>query len=148
MQADLAAVLGIGISALGINPRPALQAVVDTALSPVKVEIVQTGSGAGAQLGDLVTLHFVVRTIEGKEIANTRKRGMPFTVELAQAGTFWHVAVEGLRAGGSVKLRTNTGLFFGKSGVLPIVPPDTMIDAEMTLLRIQKAVLAKKDAKP
>jgi FKBP-type peptidyl-prolyl cis-trans isomerase len=147
MQADLAAALGIGISALGINPQQAPLAVVDTALSPVKVEIVQTGSGAGAQLGDLVTLHFIVRTIDGKELANTRKRGMPFTVELAQVGTFWHVAVDGLRAGGSVKLRTNTGLFFGKGGVLPIVPPDTIIDAELTLLRIQKTVLAKKEPK-
>ena len=147
MQADLAAALGIGISALGINPQQAPPMVVDTAITPVRVEIVQTGSGAGAQLGDLVTLHFVVRTLEGKELANTRKRGMPYTVELAQPGTFWHIAIDGLRVGGSVKLRTNTSLFFGKSGVLPIVPPDTTIDAELTLERIQKAVLAKKDPK-
>ena len=147
MQADLAAALGIGISALGINPQQALPMVVDKTTTQVRVETVQTGSGIGAQLGDLVTLHFVVRTLEGKELANTRKRGMAYTVELTQPGTFWHIAVEGLRVGGSVRLRTNTSHFFGKSGVLPIVPPDTTVDAELILVRIQKAVLANKGPK-
>lgn len=148
MQADLAAALGIGMSALGITPQQApFLPVLDAAIAPARVEVLQTGSGVTAQTGDLVTVHFIVRTLEGKELANTVKRGMPYTVELAPGGTFWTTAVAGLRPGGVTRLRANTALFFGKGGVLPIVPPDTMIEAELTLVRIQKAVLAKKEPK-
>lgn len=148
MQADLAAALGIGMSALGITPQQTPTTVFsEIASPPARVEVIQTGSGVTAQPGDLVTVHFVVKTLEGKELANTVKRGMPFTVELASGGTFWTTAVAGLRTGGIAKLRANTALFFGKSGVLPIVPPDTMIEAELTLLRIQKAAIAKKEPK-
>lgn len=146
MQADLAAALGIGMSALGITPQQAPTAVfAEIASPPARVEVIQTGSGVAAQMGDLVTVHFVVKTLEGKELANTVKRGMPFTVELASGGTFWTTAVAGLRPGGVAKLRANTALFFGKGGVLPIVPPDTMIEAELTLVRILRGVLAKKE---
>lgn len=148
MQADLAAALGIGMSALGITPQQTPTTLYTEIGSPLaRVEVIQTGSGVTAQPGDLVTVHFVVKTLEGKELANTVKRGMPFTVELASSGSFWTAAVAGLRPGGVAKLRANTALFFGRSGVLPIIPPDTMIEAELTLLRIQKVVLAKKEPK-
>ena len=148
MQADLAAALGIGMSALGITPQQAPAAVFAEIASPsARVEVIQTGSGVTALAGDLVTVHFVVKTLEGKELANTVKRGMPYTVELGSGSTLWITAVAGLRAGGIAKLRANTALFFGKGGVLPIVPPDTMIEAELTLVRIQKGALAKKEPK-
>jgi FKBP-type peptidyl-prolyl cis-trans isomerase len=147
MQADLLASLGLGMSALGVSPAqvPAQAAIADVfSVSPISVEVLHLGSGVLAQPGDRVTVHFVVRTLEGKELANTVKRGMPFTVELDGMGSFWSTALDGTRAGAKSRLKANTSIFFGKNGILPIIPADTEIEADLTVLKIQKAVLAKK----
>ena len=130
MQADLLATLGLGISALGM---PQVQVPVEDVfmVSPISLEVIHPGSGILAQVGDRVTVHFVVRTLEGKELANTNKRGMPFTVEIDGMGSFWSTALDGTRAGAKSRLKANTSIFFGKQGILPIVPADTEIEADI-----------------
>ena len=144
MQADLCAAIGIGMSALGISPGQLSNSAPPEFASPIAVETVQSGTGIPAQPGDRVTLHFIVRTLEGKELANSQKRGMPFTVELDSMGSFWSTALEGARLGGHSRLRANTSVFFGKNGVPPVIPADTMIEADLIVLKIQKSLLVKK----
>jgi hypothetical protein len=148
MQADIAAALGLGLNALGVSAgeAPASFGLLPVAIPTISVETIETGAGAAAQLGDRVTLHFIVRTLEGKELANSWKRGMAFTVELTDPESFWHMAIQGLRAGGKSKLTANSSLFFSK-GAGPIVPPDTMIEAELSVVRLQRALVAKKEPK-
>lgn len=148
MQADLFAAMGIGMNALGIAPAPApiqeAPAFAPALSAALEVDIVRPGTGPIAQTGDRVTVHFIVRTAEGKELANTLKRGMPYSIELSNPGSFWNSSVEGLRVGGAARFSANSSLFFGKAGVLPVVPPDTPLIAYVTLLKVEKAVEARK----
>jgi FKBP-type peptidyl-prolyl cis-trans isomerase len=136
------------LEVLGIAPGQTPATISTLAQAPataaVLVERLLPGDGLPAQLGDRVTLHFVVRTLDGKELANTFKRGMPYTVELADPDSLWYLGVESLRTGGRSRVRGNSSQLFGKFGVLPIVGPDTELEAELTLLRIQKAALARR----
>ena len=137
MNLDLLTAVGIGLGTLGIKPAAAPPALQPGLLIPVQ-EVVLLGAGPSAQAGDVVTFHFMVRTADGKELANTRKRGMPFTVRLDDENPFWLTAVQGLQAGGKARLRANSSLFFGKEGALPIVPPETDLVAELVLVKIKK----------
>lgn len=147
MEADLLAAVGIGLSALGgpqASNLPAALAPGDFGPPPIVVEFLHPGTGVAAGAGDRVTVHFVVRNLEGRELANSLKRGMPFTVELDGMGSFWSTALDGLREGGKSRLKANTSVFFGKKGVLPIIPSDIEIEADLTVVKIQKATLVKK----
>lgn len=145
MQADLAAALGIAIQAIGVPSSQLAQPAfaLEPLTTPISIEMVNEGTGQMAETGDRVTLHFVVRTQEGKELANTRKRGMPFTIELSEPGSFWSSAVDGMRVGGKNKLLANSSVFFGRSGVLPIIPAETWIEAELVLLKVQKSTTSR-----
>lgn len=144
MQADLFAAVGVGLNVLGIpwGQNPGVEAPA------IALEVVRAGTGTTAQVGDRVTIHFVVRTEEGRELANSLKRGMPYTVELDEPNGLWSTILDGLRAGGAAKLTANSNLFFGKGGIAPIVPPDTVLKAYVTLLRVEKAMIAKKAEVP
>lgn len=144
MDADLLVALGIGLSALGMPQKPTGADHSALEAAPISVEYLAMGAGLAAGTGDRVTVHFVVRTAAGRELANSMKRGMPFTLVLDEPGSFWTTAIDGLREGGKSRLRANTSIFFGKYGVLPVIPADTEIEAEMTLLKVQKAELARK----
>lgn len=143
MQADLFAALGAAASALGI---PTLGPPADA--SAIAVRPVWPGEGSIVTPGDLATVHFVVRTAEGKELANSFKRGMPYTVEIGTAVTFWTTALEGLRVGGTNRLSGTSNQFFGKAGVLPIIPPDVAFIADVKLLKVEKAMVARKAEPP
>jgi FKBP-type peptidyl-prolyl cis-trans isomerase len=137
MQADLIAALGLVAGTFGVE-----QAAPSA--DPISVQILREGSGAAAQSGDLATVHFVVRTKDGKELANSFKRGMSYTVELGEPGDFWTTVLEGLRVGGMSRLSANSSHFFGKNGILGIIPADTELMADVKLLKVEKSILAKR----
>lgn len=141
MQADLIAALGVGLQTVGL---PAQSVAPELSEPAVMTQTLAEGTGLAATAGDRVTVHFVVRTVEGKELANSQKRGMPFTVDLDAAESFWLFAIDGMRLDGRRLIRANSSQFFGRSGVSPIVPSDTWIEAELVLLKVQKATTAKK----
>ncbi len=139
MQADLIAAIGIAAGALGM-PLP-----TGTPTAPqISVSMLHEGAGLAAAAGDRVTVHFVVRTQEGKELANSYKRGMPYTVEIGEAGSFWLTVLDGVRVGGTSRLAANSSEFFGKGGVASVIPPDTLFLADVKLLKVEKAMVARK----
>jgi len=135
MQSDLIVAIGLAATALG--------APIPLAVSnpeAIRVEVLRAGNGVYAQAGDRVTVHFVVRTRDGKELANSFKRGMPFTFELGEPSPFWETALDGVRVGGTSRLTANSSDFFGRNGVLPVIPPDTFFYADVKLLKVEKAM--------
>jgi len=142
MPADLISALGIGLSVVGLPASIQEPAVEPAELAPSVVTIAE-GAGLAATLGDRVTVHFVVRTLEGKVLADSVKRGMPFTVELGLGDPFWLAAIDGMKADGRRRVRANTSQFF-PHGVAPIVGSDTWIEADLTLLKVQKSTSARR----
>lgn len=143
MHADLMATLGVGLNLVGVSPKAQLPPV-DLNMPAFMVETLAEGTGLAVAAGDRVTVHFIVRTAEGKELANSHKRGMPFTLDLADAESFWLAAIEGMKTDGRRMVRANSSQFPGKGGLTPIVPGDTWIEAELMVLKVQKATSARK----
>ncbi len=121
---------------------PAVSPATEQANPSVLVTELRPGNGRAIQPGDLVTVHFQVETSEGRELANTRKRGLPYSVEFRLTDSFWSAMLTGMRAGGERKLALPSDLYFGQNGVSGVVPSGT------TLLAKIQVVSATPNTKP
>lgn len=88
----------------------------------IKGELIK-GDGPRIADGDVVTIEFTATLPSGKEIANTYKRGLSYTVRADRKGDFLSAAVFGMRETGerevAVRLRD--------AGIPGIVPGDERI---------------------
>lgn len=90
-----------------------------------------------ARQGDLVTFHFVVVDPSGKEIANTERRGLPYSIVLGDrpASAVWAEALLGLKPGEERVVMLDSSRF-GPAGVPPIVAPSVTLTARVKVLSI------------
>lgn len=142
MQSDLLAATSIGLGVLGITPLADWAANQAALLSPAPV--VRDLDPNALRTGDRVTVHFIVRTAGGKEIANTYKRGLAYTVVFGDpaAGEFWKQALVGLKPGAEAIVAMPSEVLFGPQGVPPIVGPGIMLQATVKLVKVQRASVA------
>ncbi|MBX3118815.1 MAG: FKBP-type peptidyl-prolyl cis-trans isomerase [Fimbriimonadaceae bacterium] len=135
MQGDIVGALGVGLSLLG-SPQAAPIALPSADLLNPKVTIteVRPGSGRSIQPGDLVTIHFQVETAEGRELANTHKRGLPYSIEFRVGDSFWATMLSGMRAGGERRLMLPSDVYFGENGVPGVVPSGTTLMAKIQVI--------------
>ena len=81
-------------------------------VAPITIETVRRGYGDPTREGARITVHFRAETEDGTVVADTERRGMPFTFLLGQDTVrgFWHEAVRGLRVGSvrSVRMPAST----------------------------------------
>ena len=91
-----------------------------SALAPLAYETRAPGYGDRAEVGDRVTVHFLVQDADGVTLIDSEMRGLPYTFLLGQeiSEQFWTTAVEGLRVGGQ-RLVTGPGALFGISSSEP-----------------------------
>ncbi|GMV88265.1 MAG: hypothetical protein AMXMBFR81_11960 [Chthonomonas sp.] len=81
-MSDWIAAVTMGLGLLGSGTSVVAPQPVEAA--PVTPQTTQVEEAAP---GDLVTFHFVATTTKGREVANSERRGMPYTVRLGAAGT-------------------------------------------------------------
>lgn len=107
----------------------------------VQVFDVSSGTGTPIEPGALVTLHFRVWNESGKELADTRKRGLTFTIPAPERGgsVFWKSALRGLRSGGRREVVLPAHLAYGSEAVAPVLPPSGFIRAEVEVVAVVSA---------
>lgn len=126
MFKDALVSLGIGISVWGNVP----------VLEPGWQEL-RVGSGAPVVVGERVTVHFLVGTPEGNELANSRKRGLPYTfVVSAEPGDLLSRVVTGMRPGGIRRASIPPDRGYGTPGLVPIVPPNATLELTLNLVQV------------
>ena len=104
----------------------------------LELEDAVVGDGLAAVEGDLVTVHYVVTTPEGRELASTQLRGLPFSFVLDErAPSYLRLAVLGMAEGGERLVRTSPSLAFGEEGLPPVVPPGASLVVRLRLLRVR-----------
>ncbi len=107
------------------------------------IQEIVIGQGATVQTGQIATVQFEVSDKSGKELANTRKRGLPysFVVGGIQTAPFWSLGLLGMKVGGCRILNSKPGAAYGPDGVPPVVAPnsDLVIKIELVELRPAKA---------
>lgn len=101
----------------------------------------KAGTGREVRDGDLVTIHVVAATLEGKEIANSEKRGLPLRFVLGNAETpaYLDLAVRGMSLGAERRVVLPPELAFGADGEPPIIPPNATLSVRVRVVRIEKA---------
>jgi peptidylprolyl isomerase len=105
----------------------ASQTPVVPAQPQAEIEEIVLGTGQHAAPGFLVTVHFIVRDSAGREVANSERRGLPYTFEQGARGNdFWSRLAAGMRTGGERLVKLPAELAFGSGGVPPIAPPGSL----------------------
>jgi peptidylprolyl isomerase len=133
MFADALVALTLGLTTVG---GPKQEAAPDAPL--IKVQELEVGKGAEIKPGDLVTLHFVVRVPQGKELANSYRRGLPFTFQVSdQTQGFWETCVRGMRSSGRRTLVLPAGIAYGATGRPPFVPAGAPIEATVAVVEVR-----------
>jgi FKBP-type peptidyl-prolyl cis-trans isomerase len=98
------------------------------------VEVLAKGGGVKPDPGDLVTAHYSLTIVGGKNLVDTRK-GDPGSLQVGRPSQLrgLDIMVQRMRVGDRWKFTLPPGLAFGKRGAPPRIPADAelLVDIEM-----------------
>jgi peptidylprolyl isomerase len=98
------------------------------------------GSGTAPQVGNLVTMHYVVSLPDGSELFSTYTQNQPATLVWGRGDLLpgWEEGVGLMKAGGKSKLVMPPELAFGADGG-GVIPANTQLVMEVELLEVKEA---------
>jgi FKBP-type peptidyl-prolyl cis-trans isomerase len=98
----------------------------------------QTGAGAVAENGHVVTVHYTGWLLDGTKFDSSHDRRQPFefVLGLGQVIRGWDLGVAGMRVGGRRQLTIPPELAYGSQGIGPI-PPNATLRFEVELLSVK-----------
>jgi FKBP-type peptidyl-prolyl cis-trans isomerase FkpA len=102
------------------------------------VEDVQAGTGAMAEAGREVLVHYTGWLPDGTMFDSSHDHGQPFPVVIGQGRVIrgWDEGIPGMREGGVRRLVIPYGMAYGPSGMGPIPPRATLV-FEVELLQVR-----------
>ena len=113
-----------------------------TTASGLVIEELSTGTGAEAQAGSKVTVHYTGWLLyggeKGKKFDSSRDRNDPFGFPLGAGKVIkgWDEGVAGMKVGGSRRLTIPPQLAYGARGAGGVIPPNATLMFEVELLGI------------
>ncbi|KAI1798423.1 peptidyl-prolyl cis-trans isomerase [Ganoderma leucocontextum] len=105
----------------------------------VTVEVITPGDGQNfPRKGDRVTIHYVGTLLDGKKFDSSRDRGTPFETEIGVGKVIkgWDEGVPQLSVGTKAVLTATPDYAYGVRGFPPVIPPNSTLQFEVELLRI------------
>lgn len=103
----------------------------------LQIEEIQVGSGAAAEAGQQVSVHYTGWLTNGKKFDSSLDRGQPFQFKLGAGMVIkgWDQGVQGMRIGGKRKLTIPPELAYGNKNVGGgLIPPNSTLIFEVELL--------------
>ena len=143
------AVAGCGSTAPSGTAATAPAAPVASAQPEVAQLIVsdlRPGTGAEAQAGNLVTVHYTgwlydpkAAETKGKKFDSSRDAGKPFQFPLGAGKVIagWDQGVAGMRVGGQRRLVIPSTLGYGQRGAGGVIPPGAALVFDVELLDVR-----------
>lgn len=118
---------------------PRAAAIPEAAALGFVVRDIVVGTGALAQVGNLITVHYVGTLESGAVFDTSLSRGTPFQFVLGAGEVIsgWDKGVIGMRVGGRRTLIIPPALGYGAQAIGPIPANSTLI-FEIELLEVQK----------
>ena len=96
----------------------------------------KVGTGAPAQAGQTVSVHYTGWLESGKKFDSSVDRGQPFSFPLGAGRVIkgWDEGVQGMKVGGKRKLIIPSNLGYGARGAGGVIPPNATLIFEVELL--------------
>ena len=98
----------------------------------------KVGTGATAQAGHTVSVHYTGWLENGKKFDSSVDRGQPFSFPLGAGRVIkgWDEGVQGMKVGGKRKLIIPSNLGYGARGAGGVIPPNATLIFEVELLGV------------
>ena len=118
---------------------------MNTTPSGLQIDDTTVGSGATAQAGNRVTVHYTGWLYDptkddgrGKKFDSSKDRGDPFKFELGAGSVIrgWDEGVQGMQVGGTRVLRIPPEMGYGARGAGGAIPPNATLVFEVELLGV------------
>jgi FKBP-type peptidyl-prolyl cis-trans isomerase len=98
----------------------------------------KVGTGATAQAGQTVSVHYTGWLENGKKFDSSVDRGQPFSFPLGAGRVIkgWDEGVKGMKVGGKRRLIIPSNLGYGARGAGGVIPPNATLIFEVELLGV------------
>jgi len=120
-------------------PATAVPALPVAEVTELKMEDIKVGTGAVAETGKSVTVHYTGWLTNGTKFDSSKDHGQPFTFHLGGGEVIkgWDQGVAGMQVGGVRKLTIPPNLGYGARGAGGVIPPNATLVFEVELLGVQ-----------
>jgi FKBP-type peptidyl-prolyl cis-trans isomerase FkpA len=97
------------------------------------------GTGAEAQAGKTVVVHYTGWLTDGTKFDSSRDRNQPFSFPLGRGQVIkgWDEGVAGMKVGGKRTLTIPPDLGYGARGAGGVIPPNATLKFEVELLDVK-----------
>ncbi len=118
---------------------------MNTTPSGLEIDDTTLGTGAAAQAGNRVAVHYTGWLYDptkdngrGKKFDSSKDRGDPFKFELGAGMVIrgWDEGVQGMQVGGTRVLRIPPEMGYGARGAGGVIPPNATLVFEVELLGV------------
>ena len=116
-----------------------------TTASGLQYDDTKTGTGAEAQAGQQVSVHYTgwlydpsAANSRGRKFDSSKDRGDPFRFQLGAGMVIggWDEGVQGMKVGGTRVLQIPPELGYGARGAGGVIPPNATLVFEVDLLAV------------
>lgn len=118
---------------------PQLTGTVQQTASGLRYLDEVVGTGATAQKGQTVGVHYTGWLTTGQKFDSSRDRGQPFSFSLGAGRVIagWDEGVAGMKVGGKRRLIIPAALGYGAQGAAGVIPPNATLIFDVELLAAQ-----------
>ena len=97
------------------------------------------GTGAVAESGKTVSIHYTGWLADGKKFDSSLDRGRPFSFRLGEGSVIkgWDEGLAGMKVGGKRQLRVPAASAYGDEGKGGVVPPNAILTFEIQLMDVK-----------
>ncbi|HEV8062812.1 MAG TPA: FKBP-type peptidyl-prolyl cis-trans isomerase [Gemmataceae bacterium] len=112
---------------------------ITTLPSGLMYQDVKEGTGAEAETGKSIHVHYTGYFVDGAKFDSSLKRGTPFQVRLGAGQVIrgWELGIVGMKEGGKRKLLIPSALGYGPRGSGASIPPNTNLVFDIELLKVE-----------